>query len=368
MYGRWVWTDYGWYWLSDESFGWATYHYGRWQYDDYYGWIWIPDDVWGPAWVEWRYDDDYIGWAPLSPAARFDISFGMTFDAGWVAPIHYWNFVPCRSFTSARIVDYVQPVERTRRFFGNTRGVREIVSNGDRIVNRGVDVGFVERHTRSRIERTDVVTRSRGEGDRMVRSEQGARLEVYRPRIESTVREADRRPAETRDMNRIETMPRRRYEVQRNKPLRREVFQQQSQDTRITEPQRSNQIREPKPMPRKQIQIERNIVSQPHERKMSAGRESRPAATPHVDRTPPSQQDQQQMRDNKVKELERSIQPTPMPRRETRIEPITDGVPTDCLLNSGRKTQTEGPVHFVRTQPQKQDRQQGEARPRGRKP
>ena len=36
LIGRWVWTDeYGWYWMSDESFGWITYHYGRWYYDDY---------------------------------------------------------------------------------------------------------------------------------------------------------------------------------------------------------------------------------------------------------------------------------------------------------------------------------------------
>src|SRR5262245_49949441 len=28
-YGRWVWTDYGWTWVSSEPFGWATYHYGR---------------------------------------------------------------------------------------------------------------------------------------------------------------------------------------------------------------------------------------------------------------------------------------------------------------------------------------------------
>ena len=33
--GRWVWTDYGWYWDSYEPLGWATYHYGRWIYDDY---------------------------------------------------------------------------------------------------------------------------------------------------------------------------------------------------------------------------------------------------------------------------------------------------------------------------------------------
>src|SRR3954454_10183824 len=31
--GHWAWTDYGWTWISDEPYGWATYHYGRW-YDD----------------------------------------------------------------------------------------------------------------------------------------------------------------------------------------------------------------------------------------------------------------------------------------------------------------------------------------------
>jgi hypothetical protein len=67
--GRWIWTDDGWYWASDEPWGWAAYHYGRWHYDDYYGWIWIPGYDWAPAWVEWRYGGDYVGWAPLGPYA-----------------------------------------------------------------------------------------------------------------------------------------------------------------------------------------------------------------------------------------------------------------------------------------------------------
>ena len=28
--GHWVWTDQGWTWISEEPYGWATYHYGRW--------------------------------------------------------------------------------------------------------------------------------------------------------------------------------------------------------------------------------------------------------------------------------------------------------------------------------------------------
>src|SRR4051812_31026875 len=40
--GHWVWTDEGWTWISDEPFGWATYHYGRWYDDPDYGWEWLP--------------------------------------------------------------------------------------------------------------------------------------------------------------------------------------------------------------------------------------------------------------------------------------------------------------------------------------
>lgn len=67
-YGRWVWTEeYGWYWDSDYEWGWAPFHYGRWTFMDDYGWVWVPGTVWAPAWVDWRYSTDYIGWYPLPP-------------------------------------------------------------------------------------------------------------------------------------------------------------------------------------------------------------------------------------------------------------------------------------------------------------
>ncbi|HMI67458.1 MAG TPA: DUF6600 domain-containing protein, partial [Cyclobacteriaceae bacterium] len=52
--GHWVFTDIGWTWYSNYSWGWAPFHYGRWSYDDYYGWLWVPDTEWSPAWVMWR--------------------------------------------------------------------------------------------------------------------------------------------------------------------------------------------------------------------------------------------------------------------------------------------------------------------------
>src|SRR4029079_11733615 len=35
--GHWEWTDYGWYWVSEEPWAWACYHYGSWVYDSSYG-------------------------------------------------------------------------------------------------------------------------------------------------------------------------------------------------------------------------------------------------------------------------------------------------------------------------------------------
>jgi hypothetical protein len=66
-YGSWEYSDAGWYFNSEEPWGWATCHYGSWAFEPNIGWIWIPGIQWAPAWVTWRTSDDYIGWAPCGP-------------------------------------------------------------------------------------------------------------------------------------------------------------------------------------------------------------------------------------------------------------------------------------------------------------
>ena len=98
--GRWVYSDAGWTWVSDEPYGWATYHYGRWVRLRRIGWVWVPGDEWAPAWVSWRTNKDYVGWAPLPPEARFDRRSGIQnwadsyYDIG---PDQY-SFVSCNDF------------------------------------------------------------------------------------------------------------------------------------------------------------------------------------------------------------------------------------------------------------------------------
>jgi len=66
--GYWEWTDYGWYWVSEEPWAWACYHYGSWINDPNYSWCWLPGVEWAPSWVVWRESPEYIGWAPCGPS------------------------------------------------------------------------------------------------------------------------------------------------------------------------------------------------------------------------------------------------------------------------------------------------------------
>lgn len=53
-YGHWRWVPpYGWTWVNDEPWGWATYHWGRWVWDDNY-WVWSPYGYYRPSRSWWE--------------------------------------------------------------------------------------------------------------------------------------------------------------------------------------------------------------------------------------------------------------------------------------------------------------------------
>ena len=71
--GHWTYDDgprTEWVWVSDYSWGWAPFHYGRWVHVSHHGWAWIPGRTYSGAWVSWRgaRGYDYVGWAPLGPS------------------------------------------------------------------------------------------------------------------------------------------------------------------------------------------------------------------------------------------------------------------------------------------------------------
>lgn len=149
--GHWVWTDDGWYWDSYDPFGYVVFHYGRWYYDNYYGWIWVPDNVWAPAWVEWRYNDDYIGWAPLPPYASFSFGFGISFTNNYVTPYSYWHFVNYRYMCDSDPFDHFVPERYKYRIYSDSRYRTNYGYSDGRVINRGVDVDFVRQRSGGRI-------------------------------------------------------------------------------------------------------------------------------------------------------------------------------------------------------------------------
>jgi hypothetical protein len=94
--GYWVLTDDGWMWESNYDWGWAPFHYGRWDYNGSYGWYWVPDNQWGPSWVTWRRSEGYYGWAPMRPGVSINASFGGSNGV----PNNRWNFVRDRDIES----------------------------------------------------------------------------------------------------------------------------------------------------------------------------------------------------------------------------------------------------------------------------
>ncbi|OLC76115.1 MAG: hypothetical protein AUH83_06805 [Deltaproteobacteria bacterium 13_1_40CM_4_68_19] len=103
VYGRWVWTDAGWAWASDEPFGWAVYHYGRWAWSPAAGWMWVPGRIWAPAWVTWRWTDGYAAWCPMGPRSTI------------VEQPSLWVVVPTRHFLEP-VPHYVVPRPQRRVF------------------------------------------------------------------------------------------------------------------------------------------------------------------------------------------------------------------------------------------------------------
>jgi len=157
--GYWAYTDLGWTWVSYEDFGWATYHYGRWTELTDYGWVWVPGYEWGPAWVSWRTGGDYIGWAPLPPAAprvyegrvisgQVDIQFD-------IGPLCY-NFVDIRYIGEPVLRERIFEPQRNVTIINQTVNVTNITYNNSTVYNYGPDFNRVNEFSTRPVQRLSI--------------------------------------------------------------------------------------------------------------------------------------------------------------------------------------------------------------------
>ena len=198
--GRWVYTDYGWTWASNEPFGWATYHYGRWGFSNHIGWFWVPGNRWGPAWVSWRQSDDYLAWAPLPPAydRGYDRGLNVNISYGNI-PGYYWSVVPSLYFLSDDLPrHYVRDRARWRSAYDRTRPIGHTTIVNKTVVNNVVNVNYVERHTNTKVVERQV--RRTRDWDRAGKVH-GDDYEVYRPGLQEG--RGRHRPDKPRDIDEV---------------------------------------------------------------------------------------------------------------------------------------------------------------------
>lgn len=176
-YGYWVWTDYGWTWVSSFRWGWAALHYGRWGWDSHLGWYWVPGNVWAPAWVIWRYNQLYVGWTPLPPDVRFIPGIGIRSvpDISY----EYWVFVEGRYFLRSNLHRYVLPLERSLTII-NITNLRSGLEVRNKVVNnRALKKEVVESITRKIVKKYELENTSSPFSTKIRIN----KIEIFRPEI-----------------------------------------------------------------------------------------------------------------------------------------------------------------------------------------
>ncbi len=183
--GYWAMTDYGNTWVSSYPWGWACFHYGRWTYDGYYGWVWIPGTTWGPAWVSWRGNDSYYGWAPLGPGFEMGMTFG-----NYYCPDDWWVFIPPMYLYDHHYYHYWNGPRDNHTIIYNTTVVNNTYVNGGRTYYTGPRASEVQQITHQPVQvmhLNSVATPGR------TRVKAGA-VNMYRPTTVTEVRNNGSRP------------------------------------------------------------------------------------------------------------------------------------------------------------------------------
>ena len=176
--GNWIYTDAGWTWASNYNWGWAPFHYGRWFYENGYGWMWVPGNEWAPAWVSWRGNGDYYGWAPLGPRISVDVAL-----SNYNPPVNYWNFVPRQYMGNPGWHNYYVQESRNITIINNTTIINNYSgSNRSRYAYApGPDPNEVRRVSGNHFNPVQI-REANTPGERI----SGSQYMIYHPRVSTT--------------------------------------------------------------------------------------------------------------------------------------------------------------------------------------
>lgn len=239
--GHWVYTLYGWTWVSDYRWGWATFHYGRWNFDNYFGWYWVPDNEWGPAWVSWRSGNGYYGWAPLGPNISINVSFGRDYHV----PHNHWVFVRDRDFGRSNIHNYYVNRSRNSTIITNTTVINYTNVDNERHTT------YVTGPRREEVQRSNGrpintvnITENTAPGQRLTNNQ----LQIYRPEVNRNNEDGKKfAPAKVNKRDDVKPVTQRNSSIQQNNTnktnnnnVNRQTNQNPSYPTNVNKNQQKN--------------------------------------------------------------------------------------------------------------------------------
>jgi Family of unknown function (DUF6600) len=154
--GEWLYTDWGWTWVSDDPWGEIPFHYGTWVWVSHWGWAWVPGTVWAPAWVTWAYTNDCVGWAPVPTS--FVLTASGYFGRPVVVAETRYVFVPARQFVGVRVTSVRMPPRRNAALLAEAHRVTAFQVTRGYVRNVGPPTSQVEKAVGRRIPQTAVAS------------------------------------------------------------------------------------------------------------------------------------------------------------------------------------------------------------------
>jgi hypothetical protein len=137
--GQWLNTEQGWYFQAATPVEEVTHHYGRWVETPAAGYVWVPGRVWAPAWVDWRENDQYIAWAPLTPG-MFLVNDVMQ------APVFYedrYVVVEKKYFVEPSVYKYMYKENKNKIMIKEWRRIDGVMVMNKTVINKGPNVNDI---------------------------------------------------------------------------------------------------------------------------------------------------------------------------------------------------------------------------------
>jgi len=283
--GYWVFTDDGWTWVSNYSWGWAPFHYGRWYTDPTYGPMWVPDTEWGPGWVTWRRSRSYYGWAPIAPGVSVNVAYSNNYNV----PNNQWTFVRNDNFGRRNAHNYYVNSSNNVTIINNSTVINNTRIDNKRNVtyNAGPERAEVEKRAGRKF--TPIAIKESNKPGQNLGKNQ---LQIYRPRVEKSIPTRSKPiPTKVANLKNVKTSTQRTAEYpkqkanqrtnqklsnpQQAKPLQNTGVKKQTQPKRqpakqqLSQPQQNRQSAKQKPSQSQQVNPSKKVdrVKQPQQAK-----------------------------------------------------------------------------------------------------